>query len=252
MPIDLNCDMGESFGAYTLGADQALMEFITSANIACGFHAGDPRVLDRTVALANKHGVAVGAHPGFPDLVGFGRRNMDLTPQEIENSILYQIGALAAFCRAYAVPLVHVKPHGALYNLAAGNLSIAASIARGITRFDPHLVMVGLASSSAMADAAAAQGLPYAREGFADRVYNPDGTLQSRKIPGSLIADPQRAAQQAVEMARGFVTAHDGTRIPIDAQTVCLHGDNPSALPNAQAVRKALKDAQVEVRALGR
>ena len=250
MPIDLNCDMGESFGAYTMGNDEALMPFITSANIACGFHAGDPLVLDRTVSLAKKHGVAVGAHPGFPDLGGFGRRNMDLSPQEIEDSVLYQIGALAAFCRAHDVALVHVKAHGALYNMAASDGSIAAAIARGIARFDRQLVMVGLASSPAMARSAASEGLAYAREAFADRAYNPDGTAQSRKIPGSLIADPMRAAQQAVDIARGFVIADDGSKVQMDAQTVCLHGDNPAALANVQAVRQALQDAGIAVRRL--
>ncbi len=250
MSIDLNCDMGESFGAYTIGADEALMSSITSANIACGLHAGDPLVMDRTVALAKKHGVAVGAHPGFPDLAGFGRRNMNLTPQEIEDSILYQVGALAAFCRANGVALVHVKTHGALYNMAANNPAMAVSIARGIARFDRQLVMVGLASSEAMAHAAAGEGLPYAREAFADRVYNPDGTLQSRQIPGSLITDPNRAAQQALVITRGYVLAHDGTRVPIEAQTICLHGDNPAAPANAEAVRAALKSAGVAVKSL--
>ncbi|MDE3088415.1 MAG: LamB/YcsF family protein [Chloroflexota bacterium] len=252
MPIDLNCDMGESFGAYTIGADAALMPLITSANIACGVHAGDPRVLDRTVALAKKHGVAVGAHPGFPDLAGFGRREMRLSAEEIEDLVLYQIGALAAFCRAHAVPLVHVKAHGALYNMAANDNSIARSIARGVARFDRRLVMVGLASSQVMADAANAEDLPYAREGFADRVYNSDGTLQARQIPGALITDPARAAKQAVDLAHGFVIAHDGARVAIDAQTICLHGDNPSALANAQAVRRALAGAGIEVKALAR
>ncbi len=250
MPIDLNCDMGESFGAFTIGSDEALMAFITSANIACGFHAGDPLVLDRTVSLAKKHGVAVGAHPGLPDLGGFGRRNMSLSPQEIEVAVLYQIGAMAAFCRAYDVPPVHVKAHGALYTMAANDESVAAAVARGIARFDRNLIMVGLASSLAMAQAAAAEGLRYAREAFADRSYNPDGTLQSRKIPGSLITDPKRAAQQAVDIARGFVIAHDGGKVQIDAQTVCLHGDNPAVLANVQSVRKALQDAGVEVKGL--
>ena len=252
MPIDLNCDMGESFGAYTIGADEALMPLITSANIACGFHAGDPLVLDRTVALAKKHGVAVGAHPGFPDLAGFGRREMRLNAEEIENSVLYQIGALAAFCQPHSVPLVYVKAHGALYNMAANDSAMARAIARGIARFDRRLVMVGLASSQAMADAAAvAEGLGYAREAFADRAYNPDGTLQAREIPGALITDPARAAKQAVDVARGFVIAHDGTRVQINAETICLHGDNPAALANAQAVRRALAEAGIEVKRLG-
>jgi 5-oxoprolinase (ATP-hydrolysing) subunit A len=249
--IDLNCDMGESFGAYTIGTDAALMPLITSANIACGFHAGDPLVLDCTVALAKKHGVAIGAHPGFPDLAGFGRREMRLNAEEIENSVLYQIGALAAFCRAHGVPLAHVKAHGALYNMAANDSAMARGIARGIARFDRRLVMVGLASSQAMADAAAAEHLVYAREAFADRAYAPDGTLQSRTVPGALITDPARAAKQAVDVARGFVIAHDGTRVQINAETICLHGDNPAALANAQAVRRALAEAGIEVKRLG-
>lgn len=242
--------MGESFGAYTLGADAELMPLITSANIACGLHAGDPMVLDRTVALARAHSVAAGAHPGFPDLAGFGRRNMQLTPAEIENAVLYQIGAVAAFCRAHGIPLVHVKAHGALYNLAAVDDKVARAIARGIARFDRNLVMVGLASSPVMAEAAASEGLTFAREAFADRAYNPDGTLQSRAIAGSLIIDPARAAAQAVHIARGHVIAHDGTTLHIDAQTVCLHGDNPSARENARAVRAALKDAGIPVQRL--
>jgi 5-oxoprolinase (ATP-hydrolysing) subunit A len=251
MRIDLNCDMGESFGAYVIGADADLMPMITSANIACGFHGGDPVVLDRTVALAKKHGVAIGAHPGFQDLAGFGRRNMQCKPEEIENSILYQIGAIAAFCDSYSISLVHVKAHGALYNMAAEDPSVSQAIARGIARSGRKLVMVGLASSPVMALAARAQGLAFAREAFADRVYNPDGTLQSRKLPGSLITDPTRAAQQAVNIASGFVIAHDGTRVPIDAQTVCLHGDNPSAVANARSVREALSQAGIQVQRLG-
>ncbi len=250
MSIDLNCDMGESFGAFRLGADEALMPLITSANIACGFHAGDPVVLDRTVALAKKYDVAVGAHPGFPDLAGFGRREMRLTPAEIENAVLYQIGAIAAFAKASARTLVHVKAHGALYNMSAQDPTMASAIARGIARFDHSLIMVGLASSQILADAAAAHRLAYAREAFADRMYNPDGTLQSRAIAGSLITDPARAAAQAVNIARGYVIAHDGTRVPIDAQTICLHGDNPAALQNVQAVRAALTATGIEVKSL--
>jgi UPF0271 protein len=251
MKIDLNCDLGESFGAYTIGDDEALLPLITSANIACGFHAGDPQVMARTVRLAAQHGVAVGAHPGFPDLAGFGRRAMQLSAEEIETCVLYQVGALAAFARAVGVPLGHVKPHGALYNLAVGEPAIAAAIARGVARFSSDLVLVGLAGSVAMAEAAQAAGLRFAAEAFADRVYNPDGTLQSRQIAGSLITDPARAATQAVSIARdGLVVAHDGTRLALHAGTLCLHGDNPAALANAKAVRQALAAAGVEVRAL--
>ncbi|MCL4395470.1 MAG: LamB/YcsF family protein [Chloroflexi bacterium] len=252
MQIDLNCDAGESFGAFHIGSDEELIPLVTSANVACGFHGGDPLTLDRVVALAQEHGVAVGAHPGLPDLAGFGRREMHLSPAEIENGVLYQIGAVAAFCRARGIPLVHVKAHGALYNMAAIDPMTARSIARGIARFDRDLVMVGLASSNAMADAAREEGLSYAREAFADRVYNPDGTLQSRKVAGSLIVDPTRAAKQAVDIARGLVVSSDGTRIELRADTICLHGDNPSAVANARAVRSALSDAGLDVRRLDR
>ena len=251
MLIDLNCDMGESFGVYALGADDLLMPLVSSVNIACGYHAGDPHVMDRTVALARTHGVAVGAHPGYPDLAGFGRREMRMAPADIEAAVLYQIGALAAFCRAQDVPMVHVKAHGALYNMAAVDPDIAHALARGIARFDPNLVMVGLASSQPMAEAAAREGLAFAREAFADRVYNPDGTLQSRRVAGALITDPVRAASQAVDLARGRVTAHDGSLLGLAPATICLHGDNPAAVENARAVRHALAEADVAVRALG-
>ena len=251
MRIDLNCDMGESFGAYRLGADEELMPLITSANVACGFHAGDPLVLDATVRLAGSHAVAVGAHPGYPDLAGFGRRDMALAPAEVEAAVLYQVGAVAAFCRAHGLPLVHVKAHGALYNAAARDPAGARAIARAIARFDPRLIMVGLAGSQVMAEAAAGVGLRFAREAFADRVYNPDGTLQARRVPGSLITEPAAVAQQAAGIARGSVVAHDGTSLPIQADTLCLHGDNPAAVANARAVRAALAAAGVELRPLG-
>jgi UPF0271 protein len=250
MQMDLNCDMGESFGAYTIGADQAMMPLVTSANIACGFHAGDPVVLDQTIALAKRHGVAVGAHPGFPDLLGFGRRPMQLSADELENTVLYQVAALAGFCQAYQVPLVHVKAHGALYNMAANDATLANAIARGIARFSKHLVFVGLASSQVMAEAADSQGLKFAREAFADRVYNPDGTLQARQVAGSLITDPAQAAKQAVDIAHGFVIAHDGMRVSLNAQTVCLHGDNPAALNHAQAIRRMFAETNIKVKPL--
>jgi UPF0271 protein len=247
MSIDLNCDMGESFGVYHLGDDEALMTLVTSVSMACGFHAGDPVVMDRTVALAARHGVAIGAHPGYPDLAGFGRRNMTLSAPEMEAAILYQIGAASAFCDAHRIPLAHVKPHGALYNMAAGDPVIARSIARAIARFGRNLVLIGLASSEAMAEAAAAEGLGFAREAFADRVYNADGSLQSRRIAGSLITDPERCANQAVDIANGFLLAHDGTRVAVNAQTICVHGDNPKAVANATAVREALRRSQIDV-----
>lgn len=246
MKIDLNCDMGESFGAYSLGNDAALMPLITSANIACGFHAGDPRVMARTVCLAIQHGVALGAHPGFHDLVGFGRRNLDVTPDEIESDVLYQIGALSAFAK-----LTHVKAHGALYNLAATNAPIAQAIARAVARFDKNLVLVGLANSTAMADAAREYGLRFAREGFCDRAYNRDGTLRSRREPGALIHDSERAAAQALQMVRDqTVTTPAGETIPLAVDTLCVHGDTPEAVAILRAVRETLESNSVSIVAL--
>jgi UPF0271 protein len=249
--IDLNCDMGESYGPYRIGSDEALMPLITSANIACGYHAGDPLVIDRTVRLAARHGVGVGAHPGFPDLLGFGRRAMQLTPVEIENYTLYQVGALAAFARSAGAELAHAKPHGALYNMAARDVELASAIARGIARFSQNLIMVCLAGS-VMAEAAGAAGLRVAREGFADRAYNPDATLRSRKLPGALIEDPQKAAQQAVRMVRdGVVLTHTGEVIPLAVDTICVHGDTPTAVEIARTIRRELGAAGIAVAPLG-
>ncbi len=250
MRIDLNCDMGESFGNYALGCDEDILGIVTSANIACGFHAGDPVIMDRTVALALDRGVAIGAHPGHHDLRGFGRRPIQAPPSEIEADVLYQVGALAAFVRSRKGRMIHVKPHGALYNQAVADPALAQALARAITRADPNLVFVGLATAAPMREAAESRGLRFAGEAFADRVYNPDGTLQSRRVPGSVIHDPERAAEQAVAIARGTVIAHDGTGVPVSADTLCLHGDNPAALENARAVRRALEAAGVQVRAL--
>ena len=251
MRIDLNCDMGESFGIYQVGADEALMPLITSANIACGFHAGDPMVADRTVALAARHGLSVGAHPGYLDLRGFGRRPIQAAPEEVEADILYQIGALAAFARAHGARLVHVKPHGAVYNQAVADPELARALVRGVARFSKDLIFVGLATSRTMQDAAQAEGLRFAGEAFADRAYNPDGTLQSRRAAGSVITEPERAARQAVSIARdGIIEAHDGSQLAIAAETLCVHGDNPSALDNARTIRQALEKAGVEVKPL--
>jgi UPF0271 protein len=244
--------MGESFGVYDIGADEeGLLELVSSANIACGFHAGDPRIIDRTVALAARHGVAVGAHPSHHDLRGFGRREVKATPEEVEADVVYQVGAVLAFARAHEVPLVHVKPHGALYNQAVDDEPLARAIARGVRRISRELIFVGLATSRAMREAAESEGLRFAGEAFADRVYNPDGTLQSRRIPGSVITDPAKAAKQAVEIATTRrVTAHDGSTVALDAETLCLHGDNKAALENARAVRRALEEKGVAIRGL--
>jgi UPF0271 protein len=251
MQIDLNCDMGESFGVYTLGRDAEMMPLITSANIAAGFHAGDPQVIDHTVALAVQHGVGIGAHPGFPDLAGFGRRAMTCTPDEVEAMVLYQVAAVAGFALAHGAALTHVKAHGALYNLAAQDAALALGIARGVARFEQRLALVGLSGSAAMRQAAETTGLRFVPEAFPDRHYNADGTLASRRLPNAVIHDPAEAAAQAVIMVKDrCVIALDGTRVPIDAETICLHGDNPSAVANAHALRAALQAAGIEVRRL--
>jgi UPF0271 protein len=250
MEIDLNCDMGESFGRYTLGTDETLMPHITSANIACGFHASDPLVMDRTVRLARENGVAIGAHPGFPDLQGFGRRDMQLSPEEAEATILYQIGALAGFARAAGADLVHVKPHGALYNQAARDRALAEAIVRAVARFSRELIVVGLANSE-IVEAALEAGQPVAREAFADRAYEADGSLRSRRLPGAVLHDPAQAAEQAVRIARdGLVVAWGGQEVPVEAETLCVHGDTPTALTIVQAIRQALGQAGVDVAAL--
>ncbi len=245
--IDLNCDMGESFGRYTLGSDEALMPLITSANIACGFHAGDPLVMEATVGLAARLGVGVGAHPGYPDLQGFGRRNLDLAPEEAEALALYQVGALAGFARAAGVELAHVKLHGALYNQAAKDRALAQALARGVARFNKSLILVGLAGSALVA-AGAEAGLRVANEGFADRAYNADGSLRSRRLPGAVLESPQQAAAQAVRLVKEGIRL-DESRVQV--QTLCIHGDNPAALSIAQAVRGALAANGIEVTTLG-
>jgi UPF0271 protein len=248
--IDLNADVGESFGAWSLGEDEVLIPLVTSVNVACGLHAGDPVTIDRTVRIAVEHGVAVGAHPGYPDLAGFGRRAMDLPPAEIEASVLYQVGAVAAFADAAGVELRHVKAHGALYNRAARDPAAATAIARAVRRIDRGLVLIGLAGS-ALLDAGRDAGLPVASEAFADRGYEADGSLRARHHPDALLEAPERAAAQAVGIVRDrAVRAVDGSRVAIEADTLCVHGDAPGAAARAQAVRRALEDAGVEVRPL--
>ncbi|HYA94333.1 MAG TPA: 5-oxoprolinase subunit PxpA [Thermodesulfobacteriota bacterium] len=249
--IDINCDMGESFGAYKLGRDEEVMKYISSANIACGWHAGDPMVMEQTVRLAKQNGVAVGAHPGYPDLMGFGRRRMGLTLNEIENYILYQIGALYSFTKAHGVLLQHVKVHGALGNLAFVDVEVSEAIARATLRFGKELILV-VYSGTIMVQAAVETAIRFVEEVYADRVYNPDGTLQSRTIAGSVIHDPERAASQALTMVReGYVVAHDGTRVKVKPETLCVHGDTPSAVAILQKIRDELKKASISVKPMG-
>src|SRR5512144_2367994 len=227
MRIDINSDMGESFGAYTIGHDAGLMKSITSANVAAGFHAGDPSVLRATLRLAKAHGVAVGAHPGFPDLVGFGRRELNVTAAEAEDFVLYQTAAVAGVAKAEGVPLQHVKPHGALFNMAVRNAELAAAIARAVAAFDRSLILFGLPGSEILT-AGRTAGLAVAAEVFADRAYEPDGTLASRRKPGSVIHDVNAVVARAVRMVTDkTVVAVDGSVIPLQADTICVHGDTP-------------------------
>lgn len=244
--MDLNADLGESFGHWTLGDDESLVTHITSANVACGFHAGDFRVMERTVALCRRAGVAVGAQPGYPDLFGFGRRPLPFDPDEIASMVRYQVGALEAFCRGQRIEMQHVKPHGALYNQAAADPVLASAIAQAVASFSRDLSLFGLASSEPMASAAADAGLRFIPEAFADRRYLADGSLQPRSEPGSVITDPGLAASQAMMIAleRSAVAA-DGTRVSITAQSICCHGDTPGAVEIAAAVRATLEAAGV-------
>jgi len=251
MDIDLNCDLGESFGAYSLGMDSDIIASVSSVNIACGFHAGDPQVMGRTVKLAREHGVGIGAHPGFPDLLGFGRRDMACSLEEIGAYLTYQIGALQAFCAVHGTRLRHVKPHGALYNQMVGNEALVRTVARTIAGIDRDLMLVGLAGqdSARLAAIAGEEGIAMVFEAFPDRAYTPQGTLVSRRQPGAVIHDPEEAAARALQMVReGVVLAVDGTAVALAAQTLCVHGDNPQGVALAAAIRGRLQAAGIAVR----
>ncbi|MCL6522251.1 MAG: LamB/YcsF family protein [Firmicutes bacterium] len=245
--IDLNADMGESFGPWRMGVDEELLGRVSSANVACGFHASDPLTMARTVRAAVRLGVAVGAHPGYPDLVGFGRREMEMSPEEAEAVVVYQIGALAAFCAAEGAELHHVKPHGAMYNRAARDRSLAEAIARAVRRVDPRLILYAQPGSE-LARAGEAAGLRVALEAFADRGYLADGRLQPRSQPGAVLRDPEQVAERALRIVReGRVTAVTGEEVELRAETICLHGDNPEAVRLAEAVRRRLEAEGVEI-----
>lgn len=251
MRIDLNSDLGESFGAYTMGADEAVLGSITSANIACGFHAGDPSVMRQTIRMARAAGVAVGAHPGFPDLVGFGRRDMKVTPREAEDFILYQIAAIAGVAAAEGVRLQHVKPHGALFNMAVRDAALADAIARAVAAFDRSLILFGLPGSEILA-AGRRAGLRLASEVFADRAYEPDGSLVSRQKSGAVLHDADAVVARAVRMVQDHsVVAIDGTLVPLQADTICVHGDTPGAERLTARLRAGLEAAGIEVVAIG-
>ncbi|WHZ18620.1 MAG: Lactam utilization protein LamB [Rhodanobacteraceae bacterium] len=250
--IDLNADLGESFGAWKMGDDAGVMPWITSANIACGFHAGDPSIMRATVALCMQHGVAIGAHTSLPDLQGFGRREMKTTPDEVYAQTLYQLGALHAFVRAAGVRLHHVKPHGALYNMAARDRVLADAIAHAVRDFDPALILVGLAGS-ALIGAGRAAGLHVQREGFCDRRYQRDGALTPRTQAGAVIEDIDAAVAQAVAIAtRCEAVTGDGAKVRIEADTLCVHGDRANAAPFAKCLHRALENAGVRIAAAER
>lgn len=251
MRIDLNSDLGESFGAYTIGNDEAVLRSITSANVACGFHGGDPSVIRQTIRLAKAAGVAVGAHPGFPDLVGFGRRAMNVTPREAEDFVLYQVAAVAGIASAEGVKLQHVKPHGELFNMAAKDRGLADAIARAVAAFDSSLILFGLPGSEILR-AGEAAGLRVAAEGFADRAYEADGSLASRRKPGTVLHDPDIVVARVLQMVRDrTVVALNGSTIRLDVDTICVHGDNPSAVELTSRIRSALQQAGISIIAAG-
>lgn len=251
MFIDLNADVGESFGRWTLGDDGEVVKYVTSVNVACGYHAGDPGVMRRTVRLARDGGVAVGAHPSLPDLAGFGRRAMALSPHEVEDLVLYQVGALAGMAAAEGVRLQHVKPHGALYNMASADRSVADAIVRAVSAFDPSLILFAPPGSE-LARAGESAGLRVAAEGFADRAYEPDGSLTPRSRPGAVIERAADVAVRAVRMVRdGVVSTAGGGEIAMRVQTLCTHGDTPGAPELIRQLRSALEAAGVRVQPAG-
>jgi len=252
LKVDLNCDLGESFGNYKIGLDEEVIKYVSSANIACGFHASDPLVMAKTLALAKENQVAVGAHPGFPDLVGFGRRNMNVSPEELKAMIIYQIGALSAFCTSQGLKMQHVKAHGAMYNMAARDEKLALAIAEGIASVDSSLILLGL-SGSKMLEAGQKLGLKTKKEVFADRAYENDGSLVARSKAGSVIQNEEEAISRVIKMIRfGKVTSISGKEIPVQADSICVHGDNPKALAFVEKIRSALEGEGISIRAMGK
>ncbi|MFP4126755.1 MAG: LamB/YcsF family protein [Alphaproteobacteria bacterium] len=248
LTLDLNADLGESFGRWRMGQDEALFDIITSANVACGFHAGDPMEMDRTVERARAKGVAVGAHPGFRDLEGFGRRRIQgLKPEEVRTLVRYQVGALAAIARAHGLQLSHVKLHGALANMASEEEAIAKPFIEAVAAFDPELAVIAMAAT-ALERTAAAHPHPLVREIYADRAYNDDGTLVARGTPGAVLHDAEAAADRVLRMLEeGALTSINGVRVPVKPETVCVHGDGPEALRMAETLRNRLERAGVKV-----
>ncbi|WP_431804054.1 LamB/YcsF family protein [Halobacillus andaensis] len=245
--VDINCDMGESFGTYVMGRDEEILDYVTSANIACGFHAGDPATMRKTVKLALEKNVGIGAHPGLQDLAGFGRRVMNISPKEAYELVVYQIGALNAFVSAEGGDLQHVKPHGALFNMAAKDANLAEAIAEAVYDVNPELVLFGL-SGSELVKAGKAAGLKTANEVFSDRTYQSDGSLTARTEANALITDANEAIQQVVRMIKeSKVTSVQGDEIKIQADTICIHGDGAHALDFAQNISSTLKDSEIDI-----
>ena len=251
LKIDLNCDLGESFGNYKIGMDEEVIKYVSSANIACGFHASDPLVMEKTVLMAKNAGVAVGAHPGFPDLVGFGRRNMNVSVPELKAMVLYQLGALDAFCRKNKIKMQHVKPHGAMYNMAAKDEKLALAIAEAVAEYDSSLILLGLSGSQMLA-VAQKVGLPFKKEVFADRAYEEDGSLVARTKPGAMIEDENQAIERLITMIRyGKVRAITGKEISVEPDSVCVHGDNPKALDFVIRIKNRLTEEGITVESMG-
>lgn len=250
--IDINSDMGEGFGAFVVGRDNEVIKLITSANVACGFHAGDPVVIRSTVRLAKVHNVAVGAHPGFPDLLGFGRRNLSLTREEARNYVTYQVGALQAFCNSEGIILQHIKPHGALYNMAVEDPDLAEAIIESVKDFRPEPILMVLANSK-MQKICESAGLKVASEAFADRAYNPDGTLVSRRVEGAVIKDANKVKERVVKMAKeSKAFSVDGKAVELQrVDSICVHGDNPEAVSIASAIKEALTKEGIMISPVG-
>ncbi len=249
--VDINCDMGESFGAYTLGSDAELLDYVTSANIACGFHAGDPATMRQTVKLALEKNVGIGVHPGLQDLMGFGRREMQISPQEAYDLVVYQIGALYAFVKSEGGKIQHVKPHGALFNMASKNVALSEAIAEAVYKVDPELILFGLAGGE-LVKAGKKIGLRSASEVFSDRTYQEDGTLTSRRLDNAVIKDHDVAVHQVIKMVKeGKVKSVQGTEVSIQADTICIHGDGESALEFAQYITTAFRKEGIKITKIG-
>lgn len=250
MKVDLNCDLGESFGRYQIGSDEQIVPLVSSVNVACGFHAGDPIVMMKTVELAKASMTAIGAHPGFDDLQGFGRRNLQLSYEELRACVLYQIGALDAFVKAQGMTLQHVKPHGAMYNMATVDPVYAKAIVEAVQQYDPKLIVLAQECGCLYKEAKKA-GLPAAAEVFADRAYEPDGTLVNRSKEGAMIKDEEEMKSRVIQMIKSHtVTAIDGSEIQLKADSVCVHGDNERSLRFVKEIRAALADEGIEIRPL--